>query len=99
MKVTSAAFATTGALMAFMACSSGSGSPSSTASSSGTADSTSGGNSSSAGNSSGTNSSSGTGGPMSCPNVTACGGDVVGTWTVASSCLKLSGNVDIALAG
>ena len=43
---------------------------------------------------------SGTGGAgASCPNVTACGGDVVGLWTVTSSCLKVSGNLDPSLAG
>jgi len=30
-----------------------------------------------------------------CPDVTACGGDVVGTWTVMSSCLTMSGNLDL----
>ena len=34
-----------------------------------------------------------------CPNVTACGGGVVGTWTVASSCLKVSGDLNLSLAG
>ena len=44
--------------------------------------------------------STGTGGAgASCPNVTACGGDVVGTWTVTSSCLKVSGNLDPSLVG
>lgn len=31
----------------------------------------------------------------SCMNVTACGGDVVGAWTVKDSCLALSGMVNI----
>jgi non-reducing end alpha-L-arabinofuranosidase len=39
-----------------------------------------------------------TGGP-SCANVTACGGDVVGSWTVTSSCLKVTGNLDLSLFG
>ena len=39
------------------------------------------------------------GGGTSCPNVTACGGNLVGTWTVTSSCLKVSGNLDLSLAG
>lgn len=43
--------------------------------------------------------SPGTGGAgTSCPNVTACGGDLVGTWTVTSSCLKVSGNLDLSQA-
>ena len=32
--------------------------------------------------------------PASCPNGTSCGGDVVATWTVTSSCLTLSGDMD-----
>jgi hypothetical protein len=35
----------------------------------------------------------------SCDNVTACGGDVVGTYTVTSSCLTLSGVVDLSDSG
>jgi hypothetical protein len=31
-----------------------------------------------------------------CEAVTACGGDVVGTWTATSSCLKVEGNVDMS---
>jgi len=42
----------------------------------------------------------GTGGAgASCSNVTACGGDLTGTWTVKSSCLKVSGNLDLSLFG
>jgi hypothetical protein len=41
----------------------------------------------------------GQGGGPSCPNVTPCGGDVVGTWTVTSSCLQVTGNLDLSLAG
>ena len=44
-------------------------------------------------------SSSGTGGGSSCPNVTACGGNVVGTWTVSSSCLNVTGNLDVSTFG
>jgi len=33
----------------------------------------------------------------SCASVAACGGSVVGSWTVASSCLKLSGDMDVSL--
>ena len=34
-----------------------------------------------------------------CSNVTACGGIVAGTWTVTSSCLTVSGNLDVSSAG
>lgn len=34
-----------------------------------------------------------------CSNVIACGGNVVGTWNVASSCLILSGDMDVTLLG
>lgn len=45
-------------------------------------------------------SSSGSGGfTGSCPNVTPCGGDLVGTWTVTSSCLDVSGQLDVSLIG
>jgi hypothetical protein len=45
-----------------------------------------------------TGGSTGTGGVgTSCKNVTACGGEVVGTWTVMSSCLTMSGNLDLTL--
>src|SRR5262245_14544075 len=67
------------------ACSSTSGNPSGTAGTSG------GGNATGAGG-------TGTGG--SCPDVTACGGSVVGTWNVTSSCLRLNAtDLDISLAG
>ena len=40
------------------------------------------------------------GGPgTNCSNVAACGGSLVGTWTVASSCLKVTGNLDLSLVG
>src|SRR5580692_12174797 len=42
--------------------------------------------------------SSGTGGAASCPNGTACGGSLIGTWNVSSSCLALSGDMDVSLA-
>src|SRR5438105_11935631 len=32
------------------------------------------------------------GGSGACPDVTACGGSAVGTWTVKSSCLTVKGN-------
>src|SRR5215471_16202508 len=41
----------------------------------------------------------GAGGAGSCSSVTPCGGDVVGTWTVTSSCLKVTGNVDVMQFG
>jgi len=42
--------------------------------------------------------SSGSGGQTSrCPNGSACGGDLVGTWNVTSSCLTLSGDMDMTL--
>ncbi len=39
------------------------------------------------------------GGDPSCPAADGCGGDVVGTWQVKSSCLKYSGEADIAYLG
>ena len=48
---------------------------------------------------SGTSGSSGTAGAGTCSNVTACGGNVVGTWNVSASCLKLSGALDLPTAG
>ena len=43
----------------------------------------------------------GTGGEVaSCDrNVTPCGGDVVGTWNVTSSCLNVSGTMDLSMLG
>jgi hypothetical protein len=48
----------------------------------------------------GTSSSGGSAGAVSaeCPNVAACGGSIVGTWNVTSSCLRLVGNMDVTLA-
>jgi hypothetical protein len=40
-----------------------------------------------------------TGGGSSCPNVTPCGGNVVGTWSVTSSCLTVSGALDLTPLG
>ncbi|HVY41176.1 MAG TPA: arabinofuranosidase catalytic domain-containing protein [Polyangia bacterium] len=34
----------------------------------------------------------------SCPGLTPCGGSVVGSWTVSSSCLNVSGDMDVTLA-
>ena len=46
-----------------------------------------------------TGGSSGSGGSAACSDVAPCGGDVTGTWTVTSSCLKLSRNLDASFAG
>ena len=35
----------------------------------------------------------------SCSNVSACGGSVVGTWNVTSSCIKVSGNLNMMAIG
>ena len=52
------------------------------------------------GGSGGSGGSPGTGGSgTSCSNVSACGGDLVGTWTVTSSCLKVTGTLDLSLVG
>jgi hypothetical protein len=50
-----------------------------------------------ASNAAGANGVGGSGPMASCTSVSACGGNVVGTWKVASSCLKLSGNLDVSL--
>ncbi len=83
----------TAAGMLFGACSTFSGNGS------GTGGSSSGG----AGGGTGGSSSSSTGGSVStggaggaCASVTACGGPVVGTWTVSSSCLNVSGPLDLS---
>ena len=89
MKVQSAALAMAVALLGFGACSTSSNSPS------GTSGITASGG---AGGGTGSGGSSG-GNEASCSNVTPCGGSAVGSWTVSSSCLKLSGDVDIAAAG
>ena len=41
--------------------------------------------------------SSGSSGAQRCPNVSACGGSVVGTWNVTTSCLDISGDMDVSL--
>ena len=49
---------------------------------------------------SGTGGSTGTGGTgQSCSNVVPCGGNAVGTWTVSSSCLNITGSLDLTFAG
>jgi len=59
------------------------------------------GGSSGSGGATGTGGSSatGAGGNGACANVTACGGSLIGTWTVTSSCLKVSGQLDLTLVG
>ena len=56
----------------------------------------------SSGGSSGNGGSPGSGGSAGstgeCPGMTPCGGDVVGTWTVTSSCLNVTGELDMSLA-
>src|SRR6187402_1456634 len=42
-------------------------------------------------------SGSGVGGSPNCSALTPCGGSVVGSWKVTSSCLKLSGDMDTSL--
>ena len=85
------------AAMCLGACSSFSGSGS------GTGGSSSGGTGGGTGGSPSTGTGGGTGGSSSsggaggaCTNVTACGGNAVGTWTVTSSCLSVSGQLDLS---
>jgi len=47
----------------------------------------------------GSPSSGGAGGGGLCTDVTPCGGDVLGTWTVTASCLQVSGQVDMSSLG
>jgi hypothetical protein len=47
----------------------------------------------------GSDTGTGGGGPDLCANVTACGGDVVGTWNVTGSCLTVSGDMDVSSFG
>ena len=47
----------------------------------------------------GSSETTGAGGGAACANVNPCGGDVVGTWTVASSCLKATGALDPSAYG
>src|SRR3954447_23352750 len=60
--------------------------------------SSTGGNSSNGGGGTGGTSVNG-GAEASCSNGTPCGGDVVGTWTVNSSCLKVTGTLDLMSFG
>ena len=45
----------------------------------------------------GTGGTSSTGNGGSCPDGAACGGNVIGTWMVTSSCLKVTGQLDPTL--
>src|SRR4029078_10206309 len=47
------------------------------------------------GGSGGTGATGGSSAGGSCQNVSACGGDTVGTWTVKSSCLTVNGNLNL----
>jgi hypothetical protein len=60
---------------------------------------TSGGQNSSGGSSAAVGGSSSVGGGTSCTNVTPCGGNVVGTWSATSSCLTVTGQVDLTRMG
>jgi len=42
---------------------------------------------------------SGTGGGPACSNVAPCGGSLVGAWTVTSSCLTVTGELDLSTVG
>ena len=46
-----------------------------------------------------TSGGAGSGGGASCTNVAPCGGNAIGTWTVTSSCLKVSGELDLSSLG
>ena len=55
----------------------------------------------SGGGTGGTTGSSGTAGtsaPQTCPGGSTCGGSVLGTWSVTSSCLTIAGDMDVVLA-
>jgi len=41
----------------------------------------------------------GAGSPSACASEAPCGGDVVGVWTATSSCLSVSGELDLSLVG
>jgi hypothetical protein len=47
----------------------------------------------------GSSQTTGAGGLGSCSNVEPCGGDLVGAWTVLSTCMKVTGELDLSLAG
>ncbi len=75
------------AAMANVGCSSSNGLPTGTGGTPGAGGSTAAGGTTGSG-----------GGASSCTGLTPCGGSVVGTWTVASSCLSVSGDMDVTLA-
>jgi hypothetical protein len=80
--------------------SSGSGGTVATGRSSGSGGTVATGGSSGTGGTVSTGGSSGTGGGgASCSNVLPCGGDIVGKWTVTSSCLTVTGQTDMSLLG
>jgi non-reducing end alpha-L-arabinofuranosidase len=98
MKVQSFFFPTAAAVFVVVACgTTNSGGPSNSAA--GTSSSMGGNGSSAAGSANGAagagTGNGGTASTTSCDNVTACGGNAVGTWTVSSSCLKVSGQLDV----
>ncbi|HVY39831.1 MAG TPA: hypothetical protein VHM31_17960, partial [Polyangia bacterium] len=93
MKVQSAVLAT---LSVAIACGAGTGCSSTAGKLSGSGGSSSGGT---IGTGSGGSASGGSPGGGSCPNVAACGGSAVGTWVVSSSCLKVSGTLDLGAFG
>jgi hypothetical protein len=66
-----------------------------------TAGTTNGGSPGSGGQAAGTTNggSPGNGGQATCYSGTACGGDVVGSWAAASSCLEVTGALDISNVG
>jgi hypothetical protein len=57
----------------------------------------SGGKTGNGGSSASGGSSGGGGQTANCPNGSSCGGDLVGTWNVTSSCLNLSGDMSVEL--
>jgi len=95
------AWAMTGGLgLVFAACSSGSPTPSPN----GSAGNPSSGGSVSQGGALGTGGAVGSGGSSggagsSCPSAPPCGGSMVGTWNVSSSCVKISGSLDLSAIG
>jgi non-reducing end alpha-L-arabinofuranosidase len=100
MKIQSAVLAMVVAFgMIAAACASGSGGASGTGGSSSSAGAVGAGGSFASGGVVGAGGSSSGGAAASCSNVTACGGSVVGTWNVTSSCLKVSGQLDLSLVG
>ena len=85
--------------LVFAACSlSSPTTPTGTAGSPGSGGTVSQGGAHSTGGAVGTGGNSGSAGP-SCANSTACGGSVVGTWNISSSCLKVSGSLDLSTVG